>query len=271
MQTLISTRAYVFDLDGVLYRGDTAVPYAVECLAALRARQPAVQLFFLTNNSTQPRQFFADKLTRLGMPATEEEVVTSSSASALYLQTLGETGKTALVVGGPGIMDELARVGMTVVHSSDAASDGRTFDYVVAGLDRNFNYQTLLRGQQAILRGATFIATNRDGQFPIENGVIPGSGAMIAALEAATDVRPIVIGKPETLGLQLILKAANVLPREALMIGDRLDTDIVCGNRLNVPTALVLTGVTTRERVHDVSLLPAEMRPNRILADLSLL
>lgn len=265
--TLAAPKAYVFDLDGVLYRGEEAVDGASECLAALRQRVPAPRLFFLTNNSSQPRQVFADKLTRLGMPTSADEVVTSSSATALYLSELGDPReKTALVVGGPGISDELGRIGMRTVAASDPDGLGSRADYVVVGLDRSFNYEKLLRAQQAVLRGAQFIATNRDGQYPIEGGqVTPGAGAVVAALEACTNQTPIVIGKPETLGLEMILRQAGCLPSEAILIGDRLDTDILCGNRLSVPTVLVLTGLATLQQAMNA---PAPMRPGRVIATL---
>ena len=252
MTQLFLPYVYVFDLDGVLYRGADAVDGAVETIARLRSRShpyPA-RLYFLTNNSSQTRDEYVTKLTRLGMPCTEEEIVTSASATAAYIvQNFGTAGKVALAVGGIGIRDELARVGIRVVRTDEDEAETGQFDFVIAGLDRNFNYQTLHRAQQAIFRGARFIATNRDGQFPIEGGrTIPGGGAMVAALEACTDIVPLVIGKPEVSGLQTILTASGVTPAEAVMIGDRLDTDVWCGNRLNVPTVLVLTGVTSQEQ-----------------------
>ncbi|MBC8143089.1 MAG: HAD-IIA family hydrolase [Armatimonadetes bacterium] len=252
MNTAPLPRVYVFDLDGVLYRGADAVPFAAETVARLRARTrpyPA-SLYFLTNNSSQTRADYVEKLTRLGMPCTANEVVTSSSATAAYLAAEGNVhGKTALAVGGIGIVDELTRVGIRVVRTTEIEADTTAFDYVVVGIDRAFDYQTLLRAQQAILRGARFVATNRDGQFPVENGgVLPGAGAVVAALEACTGVVPLVVGKPETTGLQTILDAARVPATDAVMVGDRLDTDVLCGNRLGVPTVLVLTGVTTREQ-----------------------
>lgn len=263
---------YVFDLDGVLYRGADAVDGAAESLARLRARTtpyPA-QLYFLTNNSSQTRATYVDKLTNLGMPCTEEEIVTSASATAAYIaQHFGTEGKSALAVGGPGIVDELRRVGIRPVHSSEDEAEEGTFDFVVAGLDRNFNYQTMHRAQQAIFRGGRFLATNRDGQFPVEGGrTIPGGGAMVAALEACTDITPIVIGKPEVNGLQTILTTANVQAQEAVMIGDRLDTDVLCGNRLGVPTVLVLTGVTTREQAEQQIHQFPERIPGRIIETL---
>ncbi len=263
-------RVYVFDLDGVLYRGADAVEGAADAVARLRARSapyPA-RLYFLTNNSSQTRADYVAKLTRLGMPCVEDEVVTSASATALYIQQhFGASGKSALIVGGAGIRDELTRVGVRVVHPDDA--DDATYDFVVAGLDRDFNYRTLHRAQQAILGGARFIATNRDGQFPVEGGkTIPGGGAMVAALEACTDVAPLVMGKPETNGLQTILTMSGVTAAQAVMIGDRLDTDVLCGNRLGVPTVLVLTGVTSRAQAAEQVALFPERVPGVIIETL---
>lgn len=260
----MATRAYIFDLDGVLYRGAEAVDGAVETIARLRARTPAASLFFLTNNSTQTRDDYVRKLTLLGMPCREEEIVTSSSATARYLVNIGAQGRTVLPVGGPGITDEMRRVDMQIVPPD--APVGVCADYVVVGLDRNFNFTTLWRAQQAILRGAVFIATNRDGQYPIEDGQTqPGAGTMVAALQACTDTVPVVIGKPETLGLQTILDTAGLAPDEAVLIGDRVDTDVLCGNRLGVPTVLVLTGLTSETQARQA---PPEMTPGRIIRSL---
>lgn len=265
-------RVYVFDLDGVLYRGSEAVEGAAETIARLRQRTepyPA-QLYFLTNNSTQTRADYVEKLTRLGMPCTESEVVTSSSATAAYIaQNFGTEGKVALAIGGVGIRDELTRAGIRVIRSDEDGADATDFDFVVVGLDRSLNYQTLLRGQQAIFRGARFIATNRDGQFPVEGGkTTPGAGAVVAALEACTDVVPLVIGKPEVHGLQTILTTSGVAPSGAVMIGDRLDTDVWCGNRLGVPTVLVLTGLTTSEKAQTQIAIHPEWTPGAILPTL---
>ncbi len=261
-------RAYVFDLDGVLFRGDEVIPAAPPALARLRARDPAPFIFFLTNNSWQPRSDYAAKLTRMGMPASEHEIVTSSSATAAYLRAQGAAGRTALVVGGSGIRDELERAGLIVVPpDADVSPDETRADYVVAGVDRQFTYDTLWRAQQAILHGAHFVATNRDNTFPLENGrVQPGGGAIIAAIEACTDTTPVIVGKPETHGLNAILQTCGVAPREAVMIGDRLDTDVLCGNRLGVPTVLVLSGVTSLSAAEQAS---AEMRPGRIINTLA--
>lgn len=261
------TKVYVFDLDGVLWRGETAIEGAPEAISRLRAA--GKRLFFLTNNSSQPRRVYVEKLTRLGMPATEEEIVTSASITATFLETNRQaSGKTAFAVGGPGIRDELERIGMRVVTVEDPEAADLACEFVVVGLDRAFRYETLLRAQQCLLRGAEFIATNRDGQYPMETGVIPGGGSIVAAVAAAADREPLTMGKPEPMGLKVLLQRAGVLPEEAVMVGDRLDTDILCGNRCDVPTTLVLTGVTTAAQAAQAAQAAPELAPTRVIATL---
>lgn len=165
-------------------------------------------------------------------------------------------------------MDELSRVGLIVRHVGDADfSDEERFDYLVVGLDRELSYTRLLRAQQAVLHGATLIATNRDGQYPVENGrVTPGAGSIVAAVEAATDRKAVSIGKPEPLGLETVMRLAEATPAETVMIGDRLDTDILCGNRLQVPSVLVLTGLTDGMKAANA---PLDQKPGRVIKDLS--
>ena len=259
------TKVYVFDLDGVLWRGETAIEGASEAIARLRAA--GKRLFFLTNNSSQPRHIYVEKLTRLGMPATEDEIVTSASITATFLETDRQAaGKYAFCVGGLGIRDELERIGMHVVTVDDPEEHDLACEFVVVGLDRGFRYETLLRAQQCLLRGAEFIATNRDGQYPMETGVIPGGGSIVAAVAAAAEREPLTMGKPEPLGLQVLLQRAGVAPEEAVIVGDRLDTDILCGNRCGVPTVLVLTGVTTAAQA---ALAAPEQVPSRVVATLA--
>ncbi|MFM7321374.1 MAG: HAD-IIA family hydrolase [Armatimonadota bacterium] len=254
-------RLCVFDLDGVLFRGETVIPEAPRCIERLRSAGVAVA--FLTNNSSQPRTVYVAKLTRLGMPCTEEEIVTSASISAWYLreETVGR-GATVFAVGGPGIRDEMERVGISVRSTVDPVERDHECDHVVVGLDREFRYETLLRAQQCILRGARFIATNRDTQYPTETGVIPGGGSIVAAVAAASETEPTTVGKPERHGLDLLMARHALGPADVVMVGDRPDTDILCANRCGVASVLVLTGVTDREQAECA---PTEMRPGRIV------
>jgi 4-nitrophenyl phosphatase len=261
---MVSSKIVVFDLDGVLFRGEQVIPEAPRCLERLRAA--GKRLFFLTNNSTQPRRVYVEKLTRLGMPCVEEEIVTSASATAAYFtDVLKLKNGRIFSVGGPGIREEFERVGFTVSSIADPKETDSDCSHLVVGLDRAFTYETLLRAQQLLLTGAGFVATNRDAQYPVENGVTPGAGSIVAAIAAAADREPLVIGKPEPHGLLAILDRAGVDPGEALMIGDRTDTDILCGNRCGVPGVLVLTGVMDAARV---AAAPSEEKPERVIATL---
>lgn len=260
-------RLVVFDLDGVLFRGETVIDAAPRCIAWLRENGVAVR--FLTNNSSQPRETYVAKLTRMGMPCSVDDVVTSASATAQFLASRCDAvGRQVFAVGGPGIHAELGAVGITVRSVSDPATVDAQCEFVVAGLDREFSYQTLLRAQQCILRGARFIATNRDTQYPTENGVIPGGGSIVAAIAAAAETEPETVGKPEPLGMQLLLESAGFHARDAVMVGDRPDTDILCARRCGVGSVLVLTGVTSAE---DAAGVPEEQRPTHVLDTLDTL
>jgi 4-nitrophenyl phosphatase len=248
----------VFDLDGVVYRGETAVPGAVATLNRLAAEGHS--LFFLTNNATRSRADYAEKLVRFGIPCVPEQVMTSAHATALYLQSQGGPGRKVFVVGERGLIEEMEWAGLTVVPLE---SEERV-EYVVAGLDKGFNYAKLTRAYREIKAGAAFVATNRDPTYPLEEGVeIPGGGTMVIAIEYATGRTPRLIGKPEPYALERILALAGASPFDAVMIGDRTDTDIRVGRRVGLTTVLTLTGVTTREQA---AAAPPEEQPDFIIS-----
>lgn len=265
LHSRVTLFTYVFDLDGVLYLGDTAIPHAAEAVTRLQSQ--GRQVFFLTNNSGRTRADYHEKLSHVnGLDIPESQIFTSAYATALYLKARGAAGKTAFVVGEPGLAQELQEAGglrpVTVADSVPA----ETIDYVVVGIDRQFTYDKLRFAHAAITRGhAQFIATNRDATFPMETGEIPGGGSIVAALATATGREPITIGKPETHAYEEILKAAGVPADQSVMIGDRLDTDIAVGNRVGAQTVLVLTGVTARSQVDQA---PPAWRPGIIIGDL---
>jgi 4-nitrophenyl phosphatase len=250
----------VFDLDGVIYRGDTPVPGAIPTLHSLSSA--GHRLFFLTNNSTRSRRDYAEKLTRMGYPATPEQVMTSAYATGLYLQHQGAQGRRVFLIGEHGLAEEMTVAGLEVVPLED---EGRA-DYVVVGLDRALTFAKLERAFQEVRAGATFIATNKDPTYPMEEGQeIPGGGSMVAALEYAVGRAPIAIGKPEPYTLEEILRLANSRPEDGVMIGDRLDTDIRVGRRLGLTTALPLTGVSSRA---DVAAATPDERPDFVMESL---
>ncbi len=254
---------YIFDLDGVVYRGKDILPHSRETIDRLKKSGHNVRFF--TNNATKSRRQYLDKLSSFGVETSIDEIMTSSYAAALYFEENNESGKTVFRIGEEGMSEELRNVGMEVIE--DPSKNGVAIDYVVVGMDRYFDYNKLLRAQQAIVNGAKFIATNEDKTFPVENGnVLPGGGTMVAAVRAATSVEPLVMGKPETYAFKKIMDLAGATPEDTVMVGDRLDTDIAAGNRAGAWTVLVLTGVNTREDADNAA---DEMLPNEIIKDLS--
>jgi phosphoglycolate/pyridoxal phosphate phosphatase family enzyme len=239
------TTTYIFDLDGVVYLGNTPISGAPETITALQSAGKNV--YFLTNNSGSTRADYRNKLLRMGVQTDEHHIVTSGYATGAYLAEQGAAGKNAFIIGMSGLATELQLAGLLPITEPDSVPFSE-IDYCVLGIDYNFSYAKLRYAHTAIVRGhAQFIATNCDATFPMEEGEIPGCGSLVAALAMATSRKPLVIGKPEPHALQHVLKLAGCDPAEAVMVGDRLDTDIAAGNRCGVPSVLVMTGVTTPE------------------------
>lgn len=225
----------VFDLDGVIYLAERPVPGAAETVAAVRASGRPVA--FVTNNAARTPEEVAAKLAGMGVPATPEEVVTSSQAAARLI----EPGARCLVVGADGLRTVLARRGCVEVREPQEA------EVVVVGFTRDLVWDDLRRATLALRRGARYVATNGDVAFPSPEGLVPGNGATVAALNAASGRTPEIAGKPYPALFEAVVER---LPRgRLLMVGDRPDTDIAGARALGWDTALVLTGVTDREDV----------------------
>lgn len=253
-------RLVVFDLDGVVYLGNTPIPGAVETIAWLRESGYTVK--FCTNNATRSRQHYAEKLSGMGIPSVQSDVINSAYAAGLCLKRRGKMPFTVYPVGEEGMRIELSAAGATVL---ERVEDGTPVDFVVVGLDRTFTYQKLQMAYDAIVSGAEFIATNRDATAPMEDKNIPGGGTMVVAVETAAGKPPVaVIGKPEPTMLQLLITEAGVTPDATLFVGDRLETDVLCGRRAGTRTACVLTGIATEEEAKNA---PPEMRPDVIIAN----
>jgi phosphoglycolate/pyridoxal phosphate phosphatase family enzyme len=253
-------QALIFDLDGVIMRGQTVIPQAPQVLRALA--ENGFRAYFLTNNSTRTRADYLALLSAVGIPCSEEQVMTSAYATALYMSEHGWGGKAVFVIGERGLHEELRLAGMRPTE----ARDFREAQAVVVGLDRQFDYEALRSAQQAILAGAEFIASNGDDTYPTETGIVPGAGSIVAAVAAAAGKEPLVIGKPNTFMLERLLAQAGCPAECAVLVGDRLDTDIELGRRVGMVTVLVLTGVTDRVRAESA---PPGQRPDVIIEDLS--
>jgi phosphoglycolate/pyridoxal phosphate phosphatase family enzyme len=254
-------RAVIFDLDGVIYRGRTAVPGGSDTVEWLRSR--TIASYFFTNNSTRTRQSYVELLRSFGITADADHIVTSASLTAEYLREKYDGRKaTVLVVGEGGLVEELRGAGMRVVRRHTTGP----IDAVVVGMDRRFTYLKLYEAQQALRSGAAFIATNRDATYPVEGNVIPGGGSVVAAVATAAEREPVLIGKPSRMSGVLITHQAGVKPDEALMIGDRVETDIVGARRAGIWTVMVLTGISTLEEARET---PDRGKPHWVIKSIA--
>lgn len=236
-----SLRAVVLDMDGVLWRGQDPLPGVPEFFQFLN--QHNVVYTLATNNSTRTTDMFVEKLAQFGVPARPEQVITSSVATAAYIGRHYPVDTPIYVVGEAGIKQALAEAGYR--EDPDHAR------LVVVGLDFGVTYDRLRIATLRIREGAHFIGTNGDKSFPAPEGLVPGNGALLAAIQTATDVNPVVIGKPETAMFEVALERMGSTPDTTLMIGDRLETDILGGVRAGLKTVLVLTGTTTADQARE--------------------
>ena len=235
----------IIDLDGVLYRGHEAVVGAREFVALLQ--REGTPFLLLTNNSTRTPGQYVTKLAEMGIAIEESDVLTSAQATALYLERISPPGAQVYVIGEEGLQVAL-RERYTIAEESA--------DFVVVGMDREITYEKLRVATLLIRSGARFIATNPDKTLPTEEGLVPGNGAIIAALEAATGVAPFVVGKPEPAIFDLALARMGVSKEGVAVIGDRLETDILGGRRAGLITILVLSGVTSRQELENSTIKP---------------
>jgi phosphoglycolate/pyridoxal phosphate phosphatase family enzyme len=261
-------RLVIFDLDGVVYRGDQLVPGAVELAGELHAAGVLVR--FATNNSTATRDEYVDRLTALEISTAREEVVTSTSATIEHLSRHLPEVRRVLALGESGLERELRDAGYHVVMAEDASAEGYEgqdleieFDAVVCGLDRGVTFRRLAAAATAVRNGARFVATNADLRFPTPSGFLPGAGAIVAAVRAAAGREPLVIGKPEPAMFNAILEAVEVPASQALVIGDNPDSDVVAARRAGIACALVLTGVADAPLA---SRLDGDRRPDLVVA-----
>lgn len=270
------------DLDGVVYRGREPVPGVAAVLADRAARGDIV--VYVTNNSMYYRADYVPRLQDMGAPVAADRIVSSARATALHLVNHEPTLRRILVVGEPGLRRELADVGLEVIDAGVRAEllaqaaavarvDGRPIDEfelagrpdaVVVGLDQNVTYGKLAIAALAIRAGARFIATNRDPVLPIEHSFRPGAGSIVAAVEAASGVTPISIGKPAPAILEEAGRIVGARAGDGIVIGDGLNTDVAAARAVGARSVLILTGVTSRAQLDE---LPPAERPDEVAAD----
>jgi NagD protein len=227
---------YVMDMDGVIVRGTQPVPGAAEFVARLRDSE--LRFLVLTNNSIYTPRDLANRLRFMGIDVPDDRVYTSGIATAHFLHSQRPNG-TAYVVGEAGLTTAMHDIGY-VLSEHDP-------DYVVIGETGTYSFERITRAIRLISAGARFIATNPDPIGPGEGGIVPATGSVTALIERATGKSPYYVGKPNPLMLRTALRVIDAHSEDTVMIGDRMDTDIVMGIESGLETVLVLTGVTTRD------------------------
>lgn len=248
--------AYIFDLDGTVYLGDALLPTAGETIARLRAL--GKRTLFLSNNPTKTRHDYAQRLTQLGLPTPDADVLNSSYVMVSFLRRYHPQARL-FVIGEQSIIDELTAAGFALTDNA------REVDAVIVSFDRTFDYHKLQVGFDALRNGARFFATNADKYCPVPGGGEPDAGALIAALEACSDVKcEAVVGKPSRFTAEAILTLTGLPAARCIMTGDRLETDVLLGLNAGMAGALTLTGAST---TRDITL--RTIQPTYVLTQLA--
>ena len=241
------------DMDGVLWRGDRAMPGLIEFFSFMRERN--IRFVLATNNATRTAAQYAEKLAGFGVRVSEAEILPSCDVVSDYLKTIAPPGTRVFVVGEAALADSIHARGF-VVNDTEA-------EIVVAGLDRQATFAKLAQATRLIRRGARFIGTNPDKTWPGENEIMPGAGAILAFLEAATEIKPLIVSKPEPIMFQQAMARMGSQAETTVMIGDRLETDILGGQCAGLKTILVLSGVSAEADIEQMG-----VRPDWIFRDI---
>lgn len=237
MKHLKDIKHLVIDMDGVLYVGNDPLPRLPEFIAFLRRH--GIGFVMATNNSGSTPKQYAAKLAKMGAEVQPHEILTSGTATAQWLTRHYPPGTRVHVFGEASLREAMAEAGFVLVDEDAAV--------VAASIDWQVNYDKIKRACLLIRRGARFVATNLDPTRPTEEGLVPGTGALIAAIETGSEVKPVAIGKPEPVMFELAMAQMGARPETTATLGDRIDTDMMGGVRAGLATILVLSGSTTRE------------------------
>ncbi|WP_369684288.1 TIGR01457 family HAD-type hydrolase [Sporosarcina ureae] len=231
-------KAYCFDLDGTMYRGTEPIQEAVDFVATCQAQ--GNDTYFITNNAALTRTAQQEKLASFGVQTEVDYIMNSATALARYC-ALHYTGANVMMIGEAGLREalEIEHINITTTNP----------DVVLMGLDRQITYGKLADACLAIRNGAHFLGTNQDVKFPTEKGLVPGNGSFLKMMEAATETKPLIVGKPEPHMLEFIQQQGMYKKEDMILIGDNYDTDIMAGIRYGIDTAYVATGVTPMEEV----------------------
>jgi len=251
---------FLIDMDGVVYVGES--PTEGSAATILHLKNKGKSILFLTNDPRKSPSEYADKLTKIGIEANSHDVVTSGMAIAYHIieECKNFENMKAYVIGSDVLRDQIKETGLKIVDGEEA----KKADFVILGSHPDFHYNEMKIATLALRNGADFYATNRDPAYPSEEGHIPATGAILASVEVASGKKAKVAGKPESLIFDVALAKLDLKDRENIvMIGDRLDTDILGGKNAGLSTILVLTGSTKKEDLKD-----SEIKPDYVINDL---
>ncbi len=265
MQPFTNIRALIIDMDGVLWHGTQPIPGLTEFFQTLDDLQ--IHFILATNNASLTPDQYVTKLAQMGVTVTQQQILTSGTATALYLsKQVNPTETRVFVIGVDGATQPLIDHGFTLTglyevnNDSDAVKKGA--DIVVCGKDETLTWDKLATATLNIRAGAKFIGTNADTTLPTEHGITHGNGAILAALEVATGVTPTIIGKPEPIIYQQALALLGVEPDKTVAIGDRLETDILGAVRTGIRSIMVLTGISTEADLKESAYQPTWVMPD---------
>jgi NagD protein len=238
VEKIKSKSGFIIDMDGVIYHGNMLLPGVTEFLAWLE--NSGKKYLFLTNSPERTPKELHEKMARLGINVGEDHFYTSALATASFLANQKPNG-SAYIIGDAGLIHAMYSAGFTVNNVNP--------DYVVVGDTHSYNFEKIELAVNLVLRGAKLIGTNPDISGPVENGITPSTKALIAPIEIATGKKAYYVGKPNPLMMRIALKRLGVKREDTIVIGDRMDTDVICGLESEIDTLLVLSGITDRKGI----------------------
>ena len=250
---LSKKQGIISDMDGVIYHGNRLIPGAEAFIEWLE--QSEKKYLFLTNSSQRSPRELSQKLSRLGVHVAEEHLYTSAMATAAFLHSQCPGG-SVYVIGEPALVNTLCDAGFSMSDSDP--------DYVVVGETSTYTYDRICKAVSLVNKGARLLGTNPDTTGPVESGIVPATGALMAPIEMATGVKAYYVGKPNPVMMRTALQKVECRREDTIIIGDRMDTDIVAGIEAGIETVLVLTGVTTEEGIKEFA-----YRPSLVLASIA--
>jgi 4-nitrophenyl phosphatase len=252
----------IIDMDGVLWQGETPMVGLVEFFDTLRRKQKGFVL--ATNNSSKTPDQYVEKLANFGVEIAKFQILTSSEATANFIRRQNPACKKAYIVGEIGLQIAMRAQGYDLLETDGFVGVGARVDFVVVGMTRHVCYQQLANAAYLVNNGAKFVGTNPDVTIPTEVGPLPGAGSLLAFIETATNVRPIIVGKPYETMFEEALRRLDGTTADTVMVGDRLNTDIVGGHRAGLRTIMLLTGITKEEDLTNAEVQPDWVFPNLI-------